>query len=177
MNGSKPMRVLFLMVLVTLASASRAQFFEEKQEHYEEEKPWLESQAPLPGAPKFDDLVEIEMGNAAPHRYFVDPASLSTSADGVVRYTMVVETRGGARNIGFEGMRCATGEWKIYAFGRPDGTWSQNKHGRWSPVQGRRADSYRRELFNHYFCTVDGVADMRVIRRALAVGGIRRGGD
>lgn len=137
-------------------------------------KPWEEIQAGLPPPPEPAKLMPLEVSPASPHRHFLDPAAISAGGDGVVRFTIVVRTAGGAENVSYEGMRCDTGERKIYAFGRPDGTWSRNKYARWEPIQVRRQDSYQRELFFHYFCNVEGPADMRVIRRALDRGGIRR---
>jgi hypothetical protein len=142
-----------------------------------EQRPWQEIQAQFPATPKVEDLVPFVVSSASRHGYFLDRLSLSAGADGVVRYSVLIRTAGGAENVSFEGMRCATGERKIYAFGRPGGEWSRNKRARWEPIQVRRADSYQRELFFHYFCSVDGAADMKVIERALRVGGIRRGGD
>ncbi|TCJ13460.1 hypothetical protein EZJ19_10440 [Parasulfuritortus cantonensis] len=142
------------------------------------QKPWKEIEAQLPPLPKPAGLRELDMGPAGGgHHYFVDVPSVTAASDGVVRYTVVIRTAGGAENVNFEGMRCATGEHKIYAFGHPDGSWSRNRYAAWQPVEARRDGSYQKELFFHYFCTVDGDADMKTIRRALERGGIRRGGD
>lgn len=142
-----------------------------------DEKPWEEIQAQLPAAPKAAALHEFKVGGRSGHRYFLDLDALSAGADGVVRYTLVIRTAGGAENVSYEGMRCTTGERKLYAFGRPDGQWARNRYAGWTPIEARRDDSYQKELFFHYFCTVDGAADMKTIRRALGQGGIRRGGD
>lgn len=141
------------------------------------QKPWQEIQTQLPAMPKPDGLYEVEVGGGRGHHYYVDPATISASNDGVVRYTLVIRTAGGAENVKFEGMRCEDGEIKLYAFGHRDGSWSRNKYADWAPIDARSDDSYQKELFFHYFCTVDGPADMKTIRRALDRGGIRRGGD
>ena len=140
-------------------------------------KPWREVQAQLPAAPGADALREFAVGGGSGHRYFLDTASLSAAEDRVVRYTLVIRTAGGAENVTYEGMRCDNGERKVYAFGRPGGEWSRNKHARWEPIDARGATSYHKELFFHYFCTVDGPGDLKLIRRAIERGGIRRGGD
>lgn len=144
---------------------------------FEEEKPWTELQAQLPPPPTPASLVAIDPGPAVKHKVYVDRASISSAGDGVVRYTLIFESSGGARTVNFEGMRCATGEAKIYAFGRPDGTWSRNKYARWAQIQDRSGIGHHKELFYHYFCTVDGVGDMKVIDKALRQGGVRRGGE
>ena len=138
-------------------------------------KPWKEIQASLPAAPKAGDLVPLDLGPATHNRFSVDRASVSVGPDRVVRYTVVIRTEGGARNVDYEGMRCATAEQKIYAFGRADGKWSRNDYARWAPIRFHGPNDYQGELFQHYFCTVGGAADMTVIRRALAGGGIGGG--
>ncbi|NCS66405.1 MAG: hypothetical protein COS39_04855 [Hydrogenophilales bacterium CG03_land_8_20_14_0_80_62_28] len=138
------------------------------------QKTWQELQAQLPAAPKVANLIPFEVGPAAPHRYFLDRSAISAGTDGVVRYTVVVRTAGGAENVSYEGMRCASAEQKIYAFGRPNGDWARNKYAGWQPIALRQASSYQRELFEYWFCTQDGPADMKAIQRAVASGGIRR---
>lgn len=142
---------------------------------FEEAKPWDELQAQLPGAPLEGNLARIDLGPAIRHEYLVDKTSVSSGGDGVVRYSVVVKAAGGARTVNFEGMRCETGEWKIYAFGRPDGTWVRNKYAKWSVIKDRESAGYHRELFYHYFCTVDGRGDMKTIAKAFREGGVRRG--
>lgn len=166
--------VTLLLLLVALLPASPAAAADDPDA---EAAPWQELDVALPESPEAARWLPFEVGPAARHSHFLDPASLRADSDGVVRYTVRVRSAGGAENVAFEGMRCATGESKIYAFGRPDGSWSRNTRARWEPIQVRRADAFRRELFYHYFCTVDGAADLRVIQRALKAGGIRRGGD
>jgi hypothetical protein len=169
----------FSIVLLTLwaAQAMAADWARFEHDFEDESKPWQEIQAQLPASAKPDRLHSFEVSRLNRHRHYLDLASLSAGEDGVVRYTVLVRTEGGAENISYEGMRCETGERKIYAFGRPDGTWSRNKYARWDPIETRRETSYHRELFFHYFCTVDGAANLKVIRHAIENGGIRRGGD
>lgn len=146
-----------------------------------EAKPWQEVEAQLPNYPKSEGLIPLHVSNTTRHQHYIDPDSLSSGEDGVVRYTVVIRTAGGAQNVSFEGLRCVSGERKLYAFGHAGtqggGHWTRNRHARWEPVQARLESSYQRELFFHYFCTVDGPGDMKLMRHALAVGGIRRGGD
>src|SRR4030065_1495297 len=90
---------------------------------FEADKPWVELSAQLPPAPKAENLVEFNVSSATRNRHFVDTASISVGDDKVVRYTVVIEAAGGAKNVSFEGMRCATGERRLYAYGQPDGGW------------------------------------------------------
>ncbi len=157
--------------------AGAAEWGQFEREFDAEAKPWQELQIQLPTAYKTDALHEFRVDGGKGHRYFIDPESLTAGEDGVVRYTLVIRTAGGAENVNYEGLRCATGERKLYAFGRPDGQWSRNQSARWMPIDARGVGSYQKELFFHYLCTVDTVGDIKAIRNALRVGGIRRGGD
>ncbi|MFZ5482781.1 MAG: CNP1-like family protein [Pseudomonadota bacterium] len=148
-------------------------------EDFDEAEPiWTEAATALPALPKPSDLVEFTVGGGRSHRYYLDPAAISVGADGVVRYTLVMRTAGGAENTHYEGLRCATGERKIYAFAGRDGIWSPNRAAAWARIDARGDHSYHKELFFHYLCTVDGAGnELATIRRALARGGLRRGGD
>ena len=174
------MRVLRLLPLILIlawqvASAGWGDF---EYDFDEDKKPWQEVESRLPPYPRAEHLMPFEVSAATRNRHFLDGASLSVGEDGVVRYTVVVRTPGGAENVSFEGMRCDNGERKLYAFGRSDGKgggeWSRNRHARWEPIQARQATSYHRELFYHYLCTVEGKGDLAAIQRNLRQGGFYR---
>lgn len=134
---------------------------------------WQEVQQQLPPYPKPDNFIAISLGPRFGNRFLVDYPSVTAGEDGVVRYSVVVESPSGARTVNFEGMRCATGERKLYAFGHGDyksgGVWARNRYAKWEPILSR--NDYRRELFHHYFCTVDGAAKLPEIQRYLKTGG------
>ncbi len=135
---------------------------------------WNELQHQLPPYPKPENFIPIPLGGRSSNEFFVDYASVSAGADGVVRYTMVIRSPAGAETVSFEGMRCETGERKLYAFGRKHaegGEWSRNRYARWEPIPGRSLNDFRRELFYHYFCTVDGAANLPKIQHLLKSGG------
>jgi len=135
-------------------------------------KPWQEIEAQLPSPPQAANLIPFPVG-ATRNRYAIDYSSVSVGTDGVVRYTVVIEASGGARNVSFEGMRCATGERKLYAFGRAD-SWSRNRNARWDIIKSRQADGYHRELFASYFCAGGmGEPELKRIQRLLKSGGYR----
>lgn len=172
------MRALYPLTLILSLQSAIAGWGEFEYDFDEDKKPWQEVQAQLPAYPRPDRLVPFEVSAASSNRYYIDDASLSVGEDGVVRYTVVVRTPGGAENVSFEGMRCDDGQRKLYAFGRPDGRgggeWSRNRHARWEPIQTRQAASYHRELFYYYFCTVEGKGNLAAIRRYLRQGGLNR---
>lgn len=100
--------------------------FAESDEDVEESR-WKESQVQLPAWPQPENLLAVYVSAATQNEFFVDGSTLSVTADGVVRYVLVVRSPGGATNISFEGMRCETRERRIYASGRPDGSWSKSR--------------------------------------------------
>ena len=123
---------------------------------FEADKPWVELSAQLPPTPKAENLVEFNVSSATRNRHFVDTASISVGEDKVVRYTVVIEAVGGARNVAFEGLRCATGERRLYAYGHPDGTWSKARNAQWEDIKFRSLLSYHKALYEDYFCP-DGI--------------------
>ena len=139
-------------------------------------KAWKEIQAQIPPYPKTENLVPFTVSSATSNTYFVDLPSVSTGADGVVRYTVVIRSPSGAETVSFEGMRCENGERKLYAFGRADGKgggeWSRNRYAKWEYIKERQQTSYQKELFYHYFCTVEGHGNLKAIQRLLKSGGL-----
>jgi hypothetical protein len=139
-------------------------------------KAWKEVQASIPPYPKAENLIPFEVSSATRNKHFVDLPSVSIGADGVVRYTVVVKSPAGAETVSFEGMRCESGERKLYAFGRADGQgggeWSRNRYARWDAIKGRQQTGYHRELYFHYFCTIEGTGNLKTIHHLLKTGGM-----
>lgn len=115
-------------------------------------KQWQEGDFLFPGAPRQESLREFYVGAATGNRFFIDVSSLSVGRDDVVRYTLVVLSPEGARNVSFEGMRCGTKERKIYASGRSDGAWSKARLSQWSKIQEVYGNRHHAALFLEYFC-------------------------
>lgn len=118
----------------------------------QEKKPWTELQIRLPSYPKPGNLLQFDLGSNTANRYFVDAASVSVGEDEVVRYTLVVRTGGGASNVSFEGIRCKTKEYRIYAFGHANGEWSRARNAGWREIQPRDINGHHFALRRDYFC-------------------------
>lgn len=125
------------------------------EEDYEA-KNWQEIAVQLPPAPKPENLIPFYVSAATDNRFFVDSASVSVGSDGVVRYTLVITTTGGARNVSFEGIRCKAREKRVYAFGRSDGSWSKSRSNQWDTVRQLDVNRQHAALFLDHFCP-DGV--------------------
>jgi len=118
-----------------------------------EEGPWVEKGVTLPAFPKEEDLLEFYVGAAVSNRFFIDKTSIAPGEDGVVRYTLVVLTSGGATNVTFEGIRCDTGEVKTYGIGRNDQTWVSARNPQWKPIENKPINRHHAALRMEYFCT------------------------
>lgn len=129
-----------------------------------EQKPAAESALALPPFPAQKDLIEFPV-HSAPHRYFIDPRSVSVGADGIVRYTVVVNAAGGAVNTHYEGIRCATWQKRLYAVGRDSGKWVEAKQSAWTEIRRSAPGEYQASLHRDYFC--DGRATVRNAEEAV----------
>lgn len=115
-------------------------------------RPWAEMQALLPVYPVDENLIPLDVGAATPHRFYIDGKSVSADKDGIVRYTLVIKTAGGAVNISFEGIRCETREQKYYAIGRGDKTWVRARNPDWRRIEFKEINAHHITLFGEYMC-------------------------
>ncbi len=131
----------------------------------EDKKPWKEIGSKIPPYPRPENLVPFEGGGASPHRFFIDAQSLSIGEDGVVRYTLLVRTAGGATNVSFEGMRCETREQKYYALGRADGSWMRARDPQWRRLVTQSVNRHHDVLYAEVLCL--GKSPVTTTREAL----------
>ena len=136
-----------------------------------DEKPWAEIEVQLPAFPEQENLVPFKVGSVSDKQFFVDGASISVGSDDVIRYSLVVVSSTGAQSISFEGMRCATGERRVYAFGRSDKTWSKARGNSWVKLQGG-SNNHNVALYSDYFCTV---AERAIVSQKDAIRVLRYG--
>lgn len=134
------------------------------------DKVWIEGATELPPYPKTENLIPFQVSSVTRNRYFIDAASINVSQDEVVRYAVVIEATGGAKNVSFEGIRCDTAERRIYAYGHPDGTWSKAGNEMWDPINFSSGFSYQKALYEDHFC----IDRMRVKNSAEAITNLRR---
>ncbi len=116
-----------------------------------------ESEFTLPAPPQKSNLLPFYVSATTTLDFAIDSKSVSVSSDGIVRYTMVVTSKSGANNVSFEGMRCATGEKKLYATGRPDGGWSPSRRDAWVQVIELSTNRQHAALMKDYFCDGNSV--------------------
>lgn len=134
---------------------------------------WREAEVQMPPPVQYDALREFEVSAASSNRFYVDESSLDVGPDYVVRFVLVIRSSGGAETVTYEGIRCTTGEYKLYAHGRPDGEWVPPRRSEWKPLRSVRANLPQAALASNYLC--DGVAPPR--SRDAALRGLRNGVD
>ena len=145
------MKKLFILSLLAVSMTASAEWGRFEYE-FDEEKPWVEIEAQLPPYPKEENLLPLFVSAATDNRFFVDAASISTGEDGVVRYTMIVKSSAGAVNVSFEGIRCASRERRLYAFGRKEGSWSKARSAKWEPIRYQDRNRHHHMLYDDFFC-------------------------
>jgi CNP1-like family len=116
-----------------------------------EEKKFTEAATEIPAYPEESALMEFRPQGVSKNRFFIDPASVSIGPDRVVRYTAVVKSSSGVANTSFEAMRCETAEYKVFALGTKDGTWSVLPKPAWREIDTTKG-GVRFRLFDEYFC-------------------------
>lgn len=141
-------------------------------EREQEEREWQEGKVVLPAYPKPENLIEFVVSAASRFRFFVDQASLSVGKeDGVVRYTLVARSAAGVENVSYEGIRCKSGTYKVYAVGRESGKWTEHA-GDWRRIEPKGAHGWHYVLRREYFCP----QHVSIFDAAEGLDALRRGG-
>jgi CNP1-like family len=122
-----------------------------------EEKAFKEIEVSLPKYPQDGDLLEFLPRRNSPNRFFIDRDSISIGADRVVRYSTVIKSPSGAVNTSYEGLRCKTSEYKVYAFGTDGGEWAKVPDVQWRKIL-RLSPDFRFALYKDYFCDIEAIA-------------------
>lgn len=126
-----------------------------------------ESEVALPAPPQKNHLLPFYVSPIATMDFAIDARSLTVSPEGIVRYTLVITSKAGASNVSYEGIRCSSAEKKLYAIGKPDGSWSPSRRDAWSPIADVGANRQHAALVKDYFCdggTVAGKAEAIIDR-------------
>lgn len=145
------------------------------------DKPFKEDAVTFPAPPVDREAVPFDVGGRddSPLRFAIDPKSVSIGKDNVVRYTVLITSKTGARNVNYEGLRCDTAERRIYATLRNDSNqWVGNRAvdmnetanaesasmnaykpaTDWQRVGNGGPTDYASALMRSYFCDVRSVA-------------------
>jgi len=118
---------------------------------------WVEFEVELPEYPVADRLVEFNASVNQRNHSFIDPKTLALGDDGVVRYAMVIKVKDGVDNVTYEGIRCDSKEFKVYAVGDAGSRWIKATNAKWLPVEYKEINNQRRYLFKEVFCPREGM--------------------
>jgi hypothetical protein len=140
-----------------------------------EDPVWAEMEVPAPPAFSTAKLVDIDMGPNVALSFGIDPAAASIGKDGVVRYVVVAQSRGGASTAMYEGIKCDTGQVKTYARYN-DNKWSLTSNPEWRSLFNNAAYRHALALAKQGACSntspprsiKEMVSDMKNPRSELA---------
>jgi hypothetical protein len=152
----------WMLALALVAGAAQAQLTTPDPD-------WKEIDAPAPAPLRTDRLIAIDMPESA-LRFGVDPASIAISGDGVVRYVVVATSSSGAVNAFYEGIRCSTGETKVYARHNPGSGWVPVKEGQWRSIHETRPSRHSLAIARNGVC-VGGAPNQSVRQIVRDLGG------
>lgn len=113
---------------------------------------WKELGVAPPAYPNDPDLVAVRMPATYTLKVYLDEKSISLAQDGITRFTLVIESASGSRNVFFEGYHCDTREYKTYASGTSDKTFEPIKKPKWERVPYYDTNAFRFQLLRYYVC-------------------------
>ena len=118
-----------------------------------EPPPWQEQAIAVPAYPADADLLPFPVDLPALSQTFnIDSKSLSVGTDDVVRYSVVIVSGSGARNVLFEGLRCSTREYRTYAYGDASHDFRPAQSDKWQLVNQYGWGGFRAVLLRDYLC-------------------------
>lgn len=98
---------------------------------------WKEDTVPPPPAYSTTGLIDIELPRSASVRVGLAPATITINHEtGIVRYVVVAQGPS-ATNATYEGIRCSTGEYRVYARQVQGGEWVASSDSAWKPMIGQ----------------------------------------
>jgi len=152
----KPNRISnFLLVLLALLTpyASSANTDDADTDALKAESPVV-----LPAPFQKNNLLSFYVSPTTTLDFAVDAKSVSVTEEGIVRFVLVVTSQSGASNISYEGIRCSTGERKLYAVGQTNGSWTAARRDVWETIIDRGINRQHAALAKDYFCETGMVA-------------------
>lgn len=113
---------------------------------------WKESKVTIPSYPNDHDLLPVSMPTSSTVKIYIDSKSISCALDRVARFTLVVESPSGARNVFYDGLRCETREYKTYAIGTANNILTPVKDPTWQRIPQPEFNAFRDYIYRSYVC-------------------------
>jgi hypothetical protein len=123
-------------------------------------KQWKEGKIRLPAIPRDGNLIPVDIPHSR-FKYYIDSKSISVGKDRVGRYTVVIISPSGVRNIFYEGIRCGVEQVRTYAYAIGKGSFNIMAGSKWQQIKrsGANLHQYRDHLLSFYFCAHDRLRD------------------
>ena len=103
---------------------------------------WKESDTPAPPTFSPARLIPLDMPPYVSLKFGIDPNTLAITPDGIVRYVVVATNASGSMTAMYEGIRCATGEFKTYARFNSSGEWDPINEPKWLELTGNQPSKH-----------------------------------
>lgn len=133
--------------------------------------PWIETETEVLAMPEAADLSRLRL-DRLPRDFelLVDKERITVDPrDRVVRLWLWMRSSAGNESGTFEGYRCSTGEYKVYAYANPrrEPPVRRAPNARWKAVSEARGGDYRTELLKDYLCGIRGTRSAHEIRQYM----------
>jgi hypothetical protein len=151
-------KLLICAILAINCSMALAQFIADDPD-------WKEVEVPAPPAFDLKSLVPVEMSVQSQLKWGVDPATVSITKDGVIRYVIVAQSSSGVVNAMYEGIRCNKAEFRRYARHNPSSGWVKSTDSDWTPLRNTGASRHPQTLAKSGMC--DGAAPPASVADAI----------
>ncbi|TNF99627.1 MAG: hypothetical protein EP297_05210 [Gammaproteobacteria bacterium] len=154
-------RVVFVAIMVFSSGAASAIDPEQARDQgalsrdHIEDWEFQEDIHVIPDYPDMSKVMPVQIDPPSSNfKYFIDPAGLTVGVDDLVRFTIIIKSSSGAKNVMHEVIRCDTREYKTLAYGTSDKTFYQIYRPEWKPIGAQTSTgmSYRKDLLTNYFC-------------------------
>ena len=129
---------------------TRNQRFKSEWEVEQDKRNLVEGEVSLPDYPVDANLIQFLVSSASSFRFYIDASTLAPGADGVIRYVLVARSPSGYANVSYEGMRCVTSSYQVYALG-DGGKWNR-RESEWREIELNPVRRWHAELRSRYFC-------------------------
>ena len=121
--------------LILVGSSALAQLFSQGAD-------WRGSVVPPPPAFDVKRLIKVPAPTGSSLTFGIDPSTLTTTPEGIVRYVIVATSPGGGQNVMYEGIRCSTGQHRVYARYNAPGGWTVLSDSDWQPMYSSAASRH-----------------------------------
>jgi len=158
------LRVLAILLVVTASPWTWAQA---GQGNGIDNPDWAEEAAPPPPEFSKDRAIALDMPSYVSVKVGIDPQTIVVGTDGVVRYVAVMTNASGTMNASFEGIRCASGQFKTYARYSASGTWSTVTDPQWRDISDNLPSKHTQIFARQAACDIQASNRRDVIVKAL----------